>query len=36
MGEKELERMINAAGVLGAVIGFFRGAALMALVGVIF
>ena len=36
MDEKEVERMINAAGFIGAVIGFFSGAVLMALVGIIF
>jgi hypothetical protein len=36
MDEKEVERMINAAGLIGAIIGFFSGAVLMALVGVIF
>ena len=36
MDDKEVERMINAAGLIGAIIGFFSGAVLMALVGVIF
>ena len=36
MDEKEVERMINAAGFIGAVIGFFSGAVLMALAFTIF
>ena len=36
MDEKEVERMINAAGFIGAVFGFFSGALLMALAFVIF
>ena len=36
MDEKEVERMINAAGMIGAVIGFTSGAGLMMLVGIIF
>jgi tetrahydromethanopterin S-methyltransferase subunit B len=36
MDDKEVERMINAAGLIGAVFGFVSGAGLMALVGIIF
>ena len=36
MDDKEMERMINAAGLIGAVFGFVSGAGLMALVGIIF
>tara|TARA_R110001606_G_scaffold269909_1_gene418416 strand:+ start:9301 stop:9411 length:111 start_codon:yes stop_codon:yes gene_type:complete len=36
MEEKEVERMINAAGFIGAVVGFFSGAVLMALAFTIF
>ena len=36
MNDKELERMINAAGLIGAIFGFICGAGLMALVGIIF
>jgi hypothetical protein len=36
MDDKELERMINAAGLIGAVFGFVAGAGLMAMVGIIF
>jgi len=36
MTDKELERMINAAGLIGAIFGFISGAGLMALVGIIF
>jgi hypothetical protein len=36
MDDKEIERMINAAGFIGAVFGFFSGALLMALAFVIF
>ena len=36
MDEKEVERMINAAGLIGAVIGFISGVSLMALVAIIF
>ena len=36
MDDKELERMINAAGLFGAVFGFVAGAGLMAMVGIIF
>jgi len=36
MDDKEVERMINAAGLIGAVFGFVSGAGLMAMVGVIF
>jgi len=36
MDDKELERMINAAGLIGAILGFISGAGLMALVGIIF
>jgi hypothetical protein len=36
MDEKEVERMINAAGLIGAVIGFFSGAGMMMLVAIIF
>lgn len=36
MTDKELERMINAAGLIGAIIGFASGAGLMMMVGIIF
>ena len=36
MDEKEVERMINAAGLIGAIFGFVAGAGLMAAVGIIF
>ena len=36
MDDKEVERMINAAGLIGAVFGFVSGAGLMAMVGIIF
>ena len=36
MDDKEIERMINAAGLIGAIIGFASGAGLMTLVGIIF
>ena len=36
MSDKELERMINAAGLIGAIIGFISGAGLMMLVAIIF
>jgi len=36
MNDKELERMINAAGLIGAIFGFISGAGLMAMVGIIF
>jgi tetrahydromethanopterin S-methyltransferase subunit F len=36
MDDKELERMINAAGLIGAFVGFFSGAVLMALAFTIF
>lgn len=36
MTDKELERMINAAGLIGAIIGFISGAGLMMLVAIIF
>ena len=36
MDDKELERMINAAGLIGAIFGFISGAGLMAMVGIIF
>ena len=36
MQDKEVERMINAAGLIGAVFGFIAGAGLMAAVGIIF
>mgnify|MGYP007022329437 CR=1 FL=1 len=36
MDEKEVERMINAAGLIGAIIGFISGAGLMMMVGIIF
>lgn len=36
MDEKEVERMINAAGLIGAVLGFVSGAGLMTMVGIIF
>ena len=36
MDEKEVERMINAAGLIGAIFGFASGAGLMMLVGIIF
>jgi hypothetical protein len=34
MDDKEMERMINAAGLVGAVFGFVSGAGLMAIVGI--
>ena len=36
MDDKEVERMINVAGLIGAVFGFVSGAGLMAMVGIIF
>ena len=36
MDEKEVERMINAAGLIGDIIGLATGAGLMAPVGIIF
>jgi len=36
MDDKEMERMINAAGLIGAAVGFFSGAVLMALAFTIF
>ena len=36
MDDKEVERMINAAGLIGAILGFISGAGLMAAVGIIF
>ena len=36
MDKKEVERMINAAGLIGAIIGFVSGAGLMTMVGIIF
>jgi hypothetical protein len=36
MEDKEMERMINAAGLIGAIFGFVSGAGLMAMVGIIF
>jgi hypothetical protein len=36
MDDKEMERMINAAGLVGAVFGFVSGAGLMAMVGIMF
>jgi hypothetical protein len=36
MEDKEMERMINAAGLIGAIFGFVSGAGLMTLVGIIF
>ena len=36
MDDKEMERMINAAGFIGAIFGFASGAGLMMLVGIIF
>jgi hypothetical protein len=36
MDDKEIERMINAAGLIGAVIGFISGVGLMTLVAIIF
>ena len=36
MDDKEIERMINAAGLIGAVTGFTSGVSLMALVAIIF
>ena len=36
MDDKEVERMINAAGLIGAIFGFIAGAGLMAAVGIIF
>jgi hypothetical protein len=36
MDDKEIERMINAAGLIGAIFGFASGAGLMMLVAIIF
>ena len=36
MTDQELERMINAAGLIVAAFGFVSGAGLMMLVGIIF
>ena len=36
MQDKEIERMINAAGLIGAIFGFVAGAGLMTAVGIIF
>jgi len=36
MEDKDMERMINAAGLIGAIFGFVAGAGLMTLVGIIF
>ena len=36
MDDKELERMINAEGLIGAIFGFASGAGLMMLVALIF
>jgi tetrahydromethanopterin S-methyltransferase subunit F len=36
MDDKEIERMINAAGLIGAIIGFISGVGLMTLVAIIF
>lgn len=36
MSEEELEKKINIAGLVGALAGFISGAALMALVAIIF
>ena len=36
MEDKEIERMINVAGLIGAIFGFVAGAGLMAMVGIIF
>ena len=36
MDDKEMERMINAAGLIGAIFGFASGAGLMTMVGIIF
>ena len=36
MDDKEVERMINAAGLIGAIFGFVAGAGLMKMVGIIF
>ena len=36
MEDKEMERMINAAGLIGAIFGFVSGDGLMAMVGIIF
>ena len=36
MEDKVMERMINAAGLIGAIFGFVAGAGLMTLVGIIF
>ena len=36
MDDKEVERMINAAGLIGAVFGFASGAGMMMLVAIIF
>jgi hypothetical protein len=36
MDDKEIERMINAAGLIGAIFGFASGAGVMMLVAIIF
>ena len=36
MDDKEIERKIHIAGLVGAVFGFISGAGLMAAVGIIF
>ena len=36
MDDKEIERMINAAGLVGAITGFISAVTLMALVAIIF
>jgi len=36
MDDKEIERMINAAGLIGAIFGFASGAGMMMLVAIIF
>jgi hypothetical protein len=36
MTDKEIERKIHIAGLVGAIFGFVSGAALMTLVGIIF
>ena len=36
MDDREVERMINAAGLIGAVFGFASGAGVMMLVAIIF
>ena len=36
MNDKKIERMINAAGLIGVIIGFVSGVGVLALLGIIF